>query len=245
MATLQKLATGAAVAASGFNGAWTSEANVRDGTAASPDNNTYATVVNPGRNKEFASLWPFVFSELDPADSIISVTVELQWKAASNSTFYTLSSSLFADSGQVTAITAVPALTNNPCPTVDTTRSYSASPTAAQLINGVWVRVQAAQGATNTGTTFSLDFIRVTVNYTPAIKLSLSDTITLSDAISKNPSKRNDDWMFPTDQASTNYVATTFGSDGMLTDCHVPSSRRNFVPSFVPEAFLNLPATAS
>lgn len=179
MATLTKIATGAAVAAgSPFNGSWTNEQNARVATsdAAAAGSATYATCA-PGKNQEFASLWPFVFSEIPAGSAINSCLVKVQWKVSTTSSIAELRSALFADNGagspdQASALSAVPGVSRTTEPTADTDDSYTASPSAAQLRQGVWVRVQALRGNTNTSATFSLDYIQVTVNYTPADTLT-------------------------------------------------------------------------
>lgn len=184
MATLTKIATGAAVAAgSPFSGSWTNEQNARvavsDLTAAG--SGTYATCA-PGKNQEFASLWPFVFSEIPAGSTINSVSVKVQWKESTTSSIATLQSTMFADNGsgspdQATALSASPGVQRDSAHevTVDTDDTYSATPSLAQLQQGVWVRVQALRGNSNTACTFSLEYIQVTVDYTaPATNVALN-----------------------------------------------------------------------
>lgn len=176
MATATKIATAAAVAAgSPFNGSWTNEQNARvavtDLNAAG--SGTYATAA-PGKNQEFASLWPFVFSDVVGAgDTIDSVSIKVQWKVSTTSSVATARSTCFADNGagapdQATALSAAPGFNDTTEPTADKDSTYTATCTAAQVRQGVWVRVQALRGNTNTAVTFSLDYIQVTVNYTAA-----------------------------------------------------------------------------
>lgn len=184
MAVLTKIATGAAVAAGGaFNGAWTNEqlARVATSDALAAGSNTYATCA-PGKNQEFASLWPFVFSEIGANDTINSVTVTVQWKCSTTGSIGTLRSTLFADTGagapdQAAALSASPGVQSaTPEPTADTTQSYTATCTAAQLRQGVWARAQAMRGNTNTAYTASLDYIQITVDYTAVVTVDLTAT---------------------------------------------------------------------
>lgn len=168
MPVLTKIATGAAQAAgSPFNGSWTNEslARVASSDATAAGSNTYATCA-PGKNQEFASVWPFDFSDVGTTDTVNSVSVKVQWKVSTTSSVAELRSSMFADQAQATAVSAVPGVSDTAEPTSDTDRTYSATPTAAQLNAGVWVRVQALRGSSNTSVTFSLDYIQVTVDYT-------------------------------------------------------------------------------
>lgn len=183
MATVAKLSVGTVVASSVYtNGSWSNTANAADGTPASPDNNTYATCTTAGRNKESGSLWPFTFSSSDiPVGSTInSVSVSLQWKGSSTSTSYTLSSSAFDGSNDSTAtlLSASPGVTDNGPPTSDTTVGYALTtvPTLSQLNSGIYVRVSALQGGTSTTFTASLDYIAVTVDYTPPPPTVTTDT---------------------------------------------------------------------
>lgn len=175
MATITKIATGAAVASSVLtNGSWTNEQNARVATTdlTAGGSGTYATCANVGRNKEFGSLWPFVFSTSDIPDgaTINSVSVKVQWKISSTSGNYTLRSTAFDSSNDSTgtALSANPGVTRTGV-TADTDDTYSLTtvPSLAQLRSGIWVRASAMQGGTNTSATFSLDYIQVTVNYTP------------------------------------------------------------------------------
>lgn len=172
MTVLTKIATGAAVAAgSPFNGSWTNEQNAR---VVSTDlnvagSNTYATAA-PGKNQEYASLWPFVFSEIGAGDTINSVSVKVQWKVSTISSVATLQSTAFADNGagspdQATALSATPGVSRTSEPTTDTDDTYAATCTSAQLIQGIWIRAQMLRGNSNTAVTGSLDYIQVTVDY--------------------------------------------------------------------------------
>jgi hypothetical protein len=183
VAVLTKIATGAAVAGgTPFNGAWTNEqlARVASSDALAAGSNTYATCA-PGKNQEFASLWPFVFSEIGANDTINSVTVTVQWKCSTASSVATLRSTLFADNGagapdQAAALSAAPGVQRTTEPTADTTDTYTATCTAAQLRQGVWARVQALRGNTNTAYTASLDYVQVTVDYTVVVVDALTAT---------------------------------------------------------------------
>jgi hypothetical protein len=188
MATVTKVPTGAASAAGGvFNGSWSNEGNARGAgdTAASGDG-LYATAA-PGKNQEFASVWPVAFTagEIPDGSTINSVTVKVQWKASVNTSVAELRSALFADSAQATALSAVPGFANTSEPLSDFDNSYSAStqPTVAQLRSGVWVRVQALRGNSNTAVTLSLDYIQVTVDYTAPAPPTGTAALTVDEAV--------------------------------------------------------------
>lgn len=171
MAVLTKIASGAAVAAGApFNGSWTNEqlARVATSDAAAAGSNTYATAA-PGKNQEFASLWPFAFPEIPDNATVNSVTVKVQWKVSTTASVATLTSSAFADSAgapdQAVAIGNVPGVSDSAEPTTDTDRTYTIPASVANL-HAFWVRVQAMRGNTNTAYTASLDYIQVTADYT-------------------------------------------------------------------------------
>lgn len=161
MPAITKYATTGQAAGGVFNGSWTSPANVAS------DNGVYATAA-PGKNQEYASVFGIAFSTTDiPNGSTIdSALVEIQVKCSTTSSIGIVTSSLFADSAQATAIGAVPGVQSPATePTVDTTYSFTRNPTLAE-VRDLWVRVQGTRGNSNTALTWSLDFVRVTVNYT-------------------------------------------------------------------------------
>jgi hypothetical protein len=161
MPTVTKYATTGQAAGGSFNGSWTNSTNVGS------DNTVYATAA-PGKNQEYASVFPIAFTtgEVPAGATINSALVEVQVKASTTSSVGIATSSLFADSAQATAIGAVPGVqTPTTEPTADTTYSFTRNPTEAQ-IRDLWVRVQATRGNSNTALTWSLDFVRVTIDYT-------------------------------------------------------------------------------
>ena len=148
-------------AGSPFNGAWTNPNN------AHADDGVYATAA-PGKNQEFASVWnvPFSTSDVPSGATINSVLVEVQVKCSTTASIGIVTSSLFADSSQATGIGAVPGVQSPATePTADTTYSFTRNPTEAQ-VRDLWIRVQGTRGNSNTALTWSLDFVRATVNYT-------------------------------------------------------------------------------
>lgn len=162
MPVVTKYATAVQAAGGVFNGSWTGAVST-----VQSDNSVYATAA-PGKNQEYASVFEVPFSTAEvPAGAIInSALVEIQVKCSTTSSIGIVTSSLFADSGQATAIGAVPGVqTPATEPTADTTFSFTRNPTEAQ-IRDLWVRVQGTRGNSNTALTWSLDFVRVTVNYT-------------------------------------------------------------------------------
>lgn len=160
MPVISKFPSSNQAAGSPFNGSWTSPNN------AHADDGVYATAA-PGKNQEFASVWsvPFATGDIADGSTVNSVTVEVQWKVSTNASVATLRSSAFADSAQVTTVSASPGVNDAAEPTADTVRTYTATPTLAEL-RDLWIRAQAMRGNTNTAFTASLDYIKVTVDYT-------------------------------------------------------------------------------
>lgn len=162
MPVVTKYATAVQAAGSPYNGSWTGAVST-----VQSDNAVYATAA-PGKNQEYASVFevPFTTGEVPSGATINSALVEIQVKCSTTASVGIVTSSLFADSAQATAIGAVPGVqTPATEPTADTTFSFTRNPTEAQ-IRDLWVRVQGTRGNSNTALTWSLDFVRVTVNYT-------------------------------------------------------------------------------
>jgi hypothetical protein len=162
MPVVTKYATAVQAAGGVYNGSWTGAVST-----VQSDNAVYATAA-PGKNQEYASVFevPFTTGEVPSGATINSALVEIQVKCSTTASVGIVTSSLFADSAQATAIGAVPGVqTPATEPTVDTTFSFTRNPTEAQ-IRDLWVRVQGTRGNSNTALTWSLDFVRVTVNYT-------------------------------------------------------------------------------
>jgi hypothetical protein len=162
MPVVTKYPTAVQAAGGVFNGSWTGAVST-----VQSDNAVYATAA-PGKNQEYASVFevPFTTGEVPSGATINSALVEIQVKCSTTSSIGIVTSSLFADSAQATAIGAVPGVqTPATEPTVDTTFSFTRNPTEAE-IRDLWVRVQGTRGNNNTALTWSLDFVRVTVNYT-------------------------------------------------------------------------------
>lgn len=160
MPVVTKFPSANQAAGSPFNGAWTNPNN------AHADDGSYATAA-PGKNQEFASVWsvPFSTSDIPNGSTVNSVTVEVQWKVSTTSSVATLRSTAFADSAQTTVVSASPGLDTTSEPTSDTIQTYAATPSLAQL-RDLWVRAQVLRGNSNTAVTGSLDYLKVTVNYT-------------------------------------------------------------------------------
>lgn len=179
MPTVTKFPTANQAAGGVFNGSWTNPNN------AHADDGVYATAA-PGKNQEYAAVWNVSFSTSDIAAgaTVNSVTIEVQWKVSTTASVATLRSTAFADSAQATAVSASPGVNDAAEPTTDTVRTYSATPTLAQL-RDLWVRAQILRGSSNTAVTASLDYVKVTVNYTdppPAITGTGSVTLGFSTA---------------------------------------------------------------
>lgn len=145
-------------------GGWTSP------TGAYSDDGAYATAA-PAKNGTISSDYGFpAFTSGDIPDGagINSVTVEVQWKVSTTGSIDTLGVQLHNPAGtalgsETTTTTATTA------DSVSTQQVTSGIPLAdLRSANVVVARVRASRGNTNTAFTASLDYVKVTVDYTPA-----------------------------------------------------------------------------
>lgn len=218
MATVTKYATTGQAAGGVFNGSWTNPTNVAS------DNSVYATAA-PGKNQEYASVFPVAFStgEVPSGATINSALVEVQVKCSTTASIGIVTSSLFADSGQATAIGAVPGVQSPATePTVDTTYSFTCNPTETE-IRDLWVRVQGTRGNSNTALTWSLDFVRVTVDYTVVVNTTATPG-TASLATSA----------FAPTIGTTNNQTATVGVASLTTAAFVPTVTASANQAVVP-----------
>jgi len=141
--------------------AWTNPGN------AYADDNNYVTAA-PAKNSTISGQWNgFGFDSMIPDGSIInSVTVEFGYYVSTTSSIATAGSQLYT--GGVAKGTEY---TDTAEPTAEVTRSYSVSGlTRSDLLDAnLAIQVRATRGNSNTAVTFYLDFVRVTVNYTPVV----------------------------------------------------------------------------
>jgi len=139
----------------------------------------YATAAPAKSSSITTDYGGFGFASSIPAGSVInSITIEVRAKASATGV-----------TGQAVGWQAVEAAligaeTTTPGTTADATYSSNPSITLAQLQSAQFrIRMRATKGNTNTAVTFSLDYVRVTVDYsaadvTPPISSFVSQTAT-------------------------------------------------------------------
>ncbi len=160
MATVTKFANANAVILTG----WTSPTN------AYADEGSYATAA-PAKNGTITSDFGFpAFSTADIPDgnTINSCTVEVQWKVSTTGSVDTLGVQLHNPSGTALGTEA----TETGATTADSLKTQQVTSGIAladlRSANVIVARVRAARGNTNTAYTASLDYVKLTVDYSPA-----------------------------------------------------------------------------
>ncbi|HET9551699.1 MAG TPA: fibronectin type III domain-containing protein, partial [Anaeromyxobacteraceae bacterium] len=132
-------------------------------TAVYADDTTYATAA-PGKNLTVSSdFGGFGFDSSVPSNATInSVTVEVGWGASTTASILTLTAQSY-----VSGVAAGTQLSDATAPTpIAVKTQLSTGFTRSQLLNGTFVvRVQAVQGGSNVAVTASLDYVKVTVDY--------------------------------------------------------------------------------
>lgn len=179
MATLTRYPTSATAG-------WTNPLN-----ADADEPNVYATAA-PGKNGTTSSDYGgFGFNGLIPAGSVInSVTVEVEWKVSTTASVATLGAQAVVGGAAVGS-----ELVNSAEPTVDTLQSFTVPGLTAASFDGSFVvRIRATRGNTNTGFTASLDFVRVTVDYTPPPPLAQVSWVGLEAPIYAPPPEVRVSW---------------------------------------------------
>lgn len=164
MATVSKFTRGA-VAGNG----WTNAAN------ATADDGTYATCI-PAKNGTTTGDWDFdafTGSDIASGSTINSVTIEAQWKISTTSSIETYHQQNFNGGVGGTETTDT---TGTTADKVTQTTSWSSTPsetdvkTAGQLV----ATIKGQRGNSNTAVTFSLDYIKVTVDYTAPTNITVT-----------------------------------------------------------------------
>lgn len=141
-------------------------ANTADGTAwtspdgAHADDATYATAA-PGKNGTFASRWTFDFASIPAGSTINSATVEIEYLVSTAASIATLGSQ-----GYVSGAVVGSEYVDTAEPIADTPGSYALPALTRADLDGLAVRVRGSRGNINTAVTFSLDYVRVVVDYT-------------------------------------------------------------------------------
>ena len=146
--------------------------NAADGAGyASPtnfyaDDGSYSTAA-PNKNNTLAHyVSGFDFSAIGNGDTLNSVTVYIQFKYSTDTASYTLGSQ-----GYVGATAKGSEYTNTNTPANDTDVNYTITGlTIADIKSADFkIRVRCSRGNTNTGSTQSIDYVKVTVNYTAVV----------------------------------------------------------------------------
>lgn len=158
MAAVTKFANANTVVTTG----WTSPTN------AYADDGAYATCA-PGKSASVSSDFgfpAFSTSDIPDASAITSIVVEVQWKVSTTGSIDTLGVQLRTAAGA--ALGSETTETNATTADSLATQTITSGVTVADLraANGIKARVRADRGNTNTGYTASLDYVKVTVNYT-------------------------------------------------------------------------------
>ncbi len=178
MPTVTKFADANAVVATG----WTSATN------AYADDAAYATAA-PAKNGTISSDFgfpAFASGDIPDGSTITSVTVEVQWKCSTTSSVATLGAQLHNPAGTALGSETISA---TPEPIVDTiqTQQVTSGIALADLRNAntVVARTRCSRGNSNTAVTGTLDYVKLTVEYSVAHILTAdsgSGTVTGSDA---------------------------------------------------------------
>jgi hypothetical protein len=149
-------------------------------TLAFADDGSYATAA-PGKNATISGRFGFpAFSSGDIPDNstINSVTVEVQWKVSTTSSIDTLGVQLHnpAGTGLGSEFTTTTLTTSDTVNTQQVTSGISL--TDLRSANVVVAHTRATRGNSNTAFTASLDYVKVTVDYTaPPPEVTLAATI--------------------------------------------------------------------
>jgi len=158
--------------------------------AYADDGTNYATAAPGAKNTEVSAYWGFpAFSTSDIPDgsTINSITVEHEFKTSTTSSIATEYIQVFVNTEAVGSEQS-----NASEPATDTRLDHQVT-TGVTLANlrtadVVRARTRSLRGNSATAVTFSLDFVRITVDYTPstAHTKDLADTITFSDNNTKS-----------------------------------------------------------
>ena len=127
---------------------------------------TYATTSPNANSTEVVEYGTFNFGAGVGAGSVInSVTIEFEWKVSTTASTATLRVDVL-----VSGATVGTQYVNTTEPTTDTISNYEndyGSWDRDKLLNGTFeVRISAQRGAGSTGYTMSLDYVKVTIDYT-------------------------------------------------------------------------------
>jgi hypothetical protein len=143
---------------------WASTANAFDGTVGT-NPATYATWVNAARSTVGQiTIGGYTFSGVGPGETINSVTAAIRHLETSTSVVSSVTVQLQTSTGtNIGSAVAVPARST----TAITHTLTLGTPTAAQVNAGLRVLVSVTRSNSTTSTTFSLDYVDLTVDYTP------------------------------------------------------------------------------
>lgn len=128
------------------------------------DDSAYTTCA-PSKNGTVGSYFGgFNFSDIGANDTINSVTIEFEYHVSTTSSVATLRTSGWDGTTQIGDI-----LYHTAEPTTDLQRTLVIPATVAQLQSANFrILEEGVRGSSNTAVTFYLDYVRVTVDYTPA-----------------------------------------------------------------------------
>lgn len=176
MATLTAYAN--SYAADGSLGAWTSPTN------AYSDDGSYATRAGTSKSTWYGNLFGFDLSSIPAGATINSATLEAQWK---NSAADTAGPEFFL-SCQENGSAIGSGTTDTSGQRADETVTYAPTLTAAQLKSSSFYAIVRFRRTDNTTHTASLDYVKITVNYSVVHVLAVndaahaltSDTVTLT-----------------------------------------------------------------
>ncbi|WP_242393101.1 CxxxxCH/CxxCH domain c-type cytochrome [Anaeromyxobacter oryzisoli] len=182
---------------------------------------SYATATPSGRNVSITSdFGGFGFDTSIPAGSTInSVTIEVAWYASTAASVANLGLQPVANGGTLSGTEAIDS--SEPATTTAYTAQFTGL-TRADLLDGgaspFMARVRANRGASNTSFTAYLDYVRVTVDYTPSVIIGNGSDPT-GTTVSAGSTAVLDTFTLSTSTSSTtvNAVATSLTGNTALT----------------------------
>lgn len=212
---------------------WTSPTN------AYADDGVYATAA-PGKNLSVTSDFgfpAFTTSDIPAGSTINSVTIEIQHKESTTASIATIGVQV-NNNGTLLGTEQ----TDTTEPAADTLLTHQVtsgiSLTDLQTANLVKGRVRAARGNTNTAYTASLDYVKITVNYTPPSSTTVSKGGGATSPASANGTKgyclaRSAGAISPAKAGGTKNVATGAAKTGGAISVASASGAKTVTPFVV------------
>jgi hypothetical protein len=220
MASLQS--RGNTVVATGATGTWSATTSAYDG-AVGTNPATYATWVNAARSTSSTiTIGGYTFSGVSGGATISSVTAAIRHLESSTSVIASVTVQL-QDSTGANVGSAITATLST---TVATNTLTVGTPTAAQVVGGLRILVTITRANSTTSTTFSLDQVDVTVNYTnPAAVHTLTDNFNTKDTTKwvwgGAAAVSGGQLVIPPDSAGANYIYAAVSYDLTNDACYV------------------------